>query len=126
MAPGHSTRTYHPTFTVISQDNTICVSYTLRIKGKFPNHKLYTLATSIYIHQFSYVGFVLRHKRLCYHGGLETVDSQHIDSERFSSQHGTLTECWCNVGQRCRHWTNINKTSGQFLIGVGSYNQFSR
>ena len=27
--------------------------------------------------KLSYVGFVLRHKRLCYHGGLETVDSQH-------------------------------------------------
>ena len=26
------------------------------------------------IHQFSYVGFVLRHKRLCYRGDLETVD----------------------------------------------------
>ena len=29
VAPGHSTMTYHPTFSVISQDYiTICVSYT--------------------------------------------------------------------------------------------------
>ena len=68
------------------------------IKSKFPNH----INSSIYlsdiyeevIHQFSYVGFVLRHKQLCYYGGLETVDSQHIDSESFPSQHGTLTKCW--------------------------------
>ena len=38
---------------------------------------------------------MLRHKRLCYCGDLETVDLQHIDSKSFPIQHGTLTKCWC-------------------------------
>ena len=93
-----------------------------RIKSKFPNHINSIYLSDIYekiIHQFSYVGFVSRHKRLCYHG------SQHIDSESFPSQHGTLTKCWFNVGKRRRRWSNIKTTSGQFLVGVVSCNQFS-
>ena len=75
---------------------------------------------------YSHVGFVLRHKRLCYHGGLETVDLQNIDSESFPSQHGTLTKCWFNVGKSRRRWSNIKTTLGRFLVGVVSCNQFSR
>ena len=67
------------------------------------------------IHQFSHVGFVLRHKWLCYHGGLETVDSQHIDSESFPSQHGTITEVGlmsasiADVGLTLKqHWANFS------------------
>ena len=48
----------------------------------------------------------------CYRGGLETVDPQHIDSESFPSQHGTLTKCWFNVGQRRRRWANIKTALG--------------
>ena len=47
-----------------------------RIKSKFPNHINSIYLSDIYeqiIHHFSYVCFVLWHKRLCYHGGLETV-----------------------------------------------------
>ena len=77
------------------------------------------------IHQFSYVGFVLLPKRFCYHGGLETADSQHIDSKTFPSKHGTLTECWFNVGQRRRRWSNNKTTLDQFFVGVVSCNQFS-
>ena len=46
--------------------------------SKFPNHINSIYLSDIYeeiIHQFSYVGLVLRHKQLCCHGGLETVDS---------------------------------------------------
>ena len=53
------------------------------------------------------MGFVLGHKRLCCHGGLETVDSQHIDSESFSSQHvvGFMS---ANVGLTLKqHWANF-------------------
>ena len=42
-----------------------------RIKSKFPNHINSIYLSDIYeeiIHQVSHVGFVLRHKRLCYHG----------------------------------------------------------
>ena len=98
-----------------------------RIKSKFPNHMNSIYLSGFYeeiIHQFSYVGFVLRHKRLCYRGGLETVDSQHIDSESFPSQQGTLTKCWFDVGQRRRRWSNIKTTLGLFLAEV-SCNQFS-
>ena len=83
--------------------------------SKFPNH-----INSIYlseIYEFSYVGLVLRHKQLCCHGGLETVDSPHINSESFPSQHGTLT-----IGQRRRRWSNIKTTLGQFLVGAESCN----
>ena len=45
-------------------------------------------------------------------GCLETVDLQHIDSKSFPSQHGTLTKCWFNVGQRRRRWTNIKTAFG--------------
>ena len=86
-----------------------------RNKSKFPNHINSIYLSHIYvkiIQQFSYVGFVLRHKRLCYHGGLETVDLQHIGSESFPSQHGTLTKCWFNVGQRRRRWCNMKTTLG--------------
>ena len=93
---------------------------------KTVNHWSLILTTCEIFHQFSYVGFELRHKRLCYHGGLETVDSQHIDSECIPSQHGTLTKCWFNVGQRRGRWSNIKTTFGQFLGGVVSCNQFSR
>ena len=99
------------------------------IKSKFPNHINYIYLSDIYeeiIHHFSHVGFVLRHKRLCYRGGLETVDLQHIDSKRFPSQHDTLTKWWFNVGQRGRRWTNIKTALGRFLVGVVSCNQFSR
>ena len=72
------------------------------------------------------MGFVLKNKWLCYHGGLETVASQHIDSESFPSQHGTLTKCWFNDSQRGRRRSNIKTTLGQFLVGVVSCNQFSR
>ena len=44
--------------------------------------------------------------------GSGTVDSPHINSESFPSQHGTLTRCWFNVGQRRRRWSNI-KTFGK-------------
>ena len=94
-----------------------------RIKSKFPSHIDSIYLSDIYeeiIHHFSYVGFVLWHKRLCYHGGLETVDLQHIDSKSFPSQHGTLTKCWFNVGQRRRRWSNIKTVLGQFLVGVVS------
>ena len=97
-------------------------------KSKFPNHiNLYL--SDIYeeiIHQYSHVGFVLRHKRLCYHGGLEIVDLQHIDTDSFPNKHDTLTKCWFNVEQRRRRWPNIKTTLGQFLVGVVSCNQFSR
>ena len=59
------------------------------IRSKFPNHINSKYLSDIYekiIHQISHVGFVLRHKRLCYHGGLETVDLQHIDNKSFPSQ----------------------------------------
>ena len=137
--------TYHPTSTVISQIIILYAFYThRRIKSKFPNHINSIYLNNIYeeiIHQFSYVVFVLIHKRLCYHGGLETVDSQHIDSETFPKQHGTLTKCWFNVGQRCsrwssikttlgqffsRRWSNIKTTLGQFFVSVVSCNLFSR
>ena len=75
------------------------------IKSKFPSHINSIYLSDIYeeiIHHFSHVGFVLWHKRLCYRDGLETVDLQHIDSKSFPSQHGTLTKCWLNVGQRRR------------------------
>ena len=93
--------------------------------SKFPNHINSIYLSDIYeeiIHQFSYVGSVLRHKQLCCHGGLETVDSPHINSESYPSQHGTLTKCWFNVGQRHRRWPNIKTTMGQFLVGVVSCN----
>ena len=86
------------------------------IKSKFPNHINFIYLSGIYeeiIHQFSYVGFVLRNKRLCYYWGMKTVDSQHIDSESFHSQHGTLTRCWFDDGQRRRRWSNIKTTLGQ-------------
>ena len=92
-------------------------------RAKFPNHINSTYFSDIYeeiIHHFSHVGFVLRHKRLCYRGGLETVDLQHIDSKSFPSQHGTLTKCWFNVGQRRSRWSNIKTALGQFLFGVVS------
>ena len=100
-----------------------------RIKSKLPNHINSIYLSDIYeeiIHHFSYVGFVLWHKRLCYYGGLETVDLQHIDSKSFPSQHGTLTKCWFNVGQRRRCWSNIKTAFCQFLVGVVSCNQFRR
>ena len=100
-----------------------------RIKSKFPNHINYIYLCDIYkeiIHQFSHVGFVLGHKRLCYHGGLEAVDLQHIDSESFPSQHGTITRGWFNVGLRHRRWSNIKTALDQFIVGVVSCNQFSR
>ena len=56
-----------------------------RIKSKFPNHTNSIYLSDIYeeiIHHFSHVGYVLRHKRLCYRGVLETVDLQHIDSKK--------------------------------------------
>ena len=87
------------------------------IRSKFPNDINSIYLSEIYeeiIHQFSYVGFVLRHKRLCYHGGLEAVDSQHIDSEGFTSLQGTLIKFRLNIGQ----W-------GQFFVSVVSCNQFS-
>ena len=86
-----------------------------RIKSKFPNHINSIYLSDIYekiIHHFSYVSFVLWHKRLCYHGGLETVGLQHIDSKSFPGQHGTLTKCWFNVGQRRRRWSNIKNSIG--------------
>ena len=92
--------------------------------SKFPNHINSIYLSDIYeeiIHQFSYVGLVLRHKQLCFHGGLETVDSPHINSESFPSQHGTLTKFRFNVGQRRRRWSNIKTNLGQFRVGV-SYN----
>ena len=88
--------------------------------SKFPNHINSIYLSYIYeeiIHQFSYVGLVLS----C-HGGLETVNSPHINSEIFPSQHGTLTNCWFNIGQRRRRWTNIKTTFGQFLVEVVSCN----
>ena len=100
-----------------------------RIKSKFPNHINSKYLSDIYeqiIHHFSYVGFVLSHKRLCYHGGLKTVHLKHIDSKSFPSQHGTLTKCWFNAGQRRRRWSNIKTALGQFLVGVVSCYQFSR
>ena len=57
-----------------------------RIKSKFPSHINSIYLSDIYeeiIHQFSHVGFVLRHKRLCYGGALGTVELQHIDSKSF-------------------------------------------
>ena len=89
-----------------------------RIKRNFPSHINSIYLSDIYeeiILHFSHVGFVFLHKRLCYSGGLETVDLQHIDSKSFPSQHGTLTKCWFNVGQ-CRrrgltlkqHWANFS------------------
>ena len=105
------------------------VFYTHRhIKSKFPNHIHSIYLRDIYeeiIHHFSHVGFLLRHKRLSYRGGLETVDLQHIDRENFPSQHSTLNNCWFNVGQHRRRWPNIKTTLGQFLIGVVSCSQFS-
>ena len=56
--------------------------------SKFPNHINSIYLSDIYeemIHQFSHVGLVLRHKQLCCHGGLETIDSQHSNSEAFSA-----------------------------------------
>ena len=97
-------------------------------KSKFPNQINSIHLSYIYeqiIHHFSYVGFVLWHKRLCYPGGLETVHLQHIDSKSFPSQHGTLTKCWFNVGQRRRRWSNIKTALDQFLVGVVSCNQFT-
>ena len=80
-----------------------------RIKSKFPNYINSIYLCDIYeeiIHHFSHVGFVLRHKRLCYHGGLETVDLwQHIDSKSSPSQHGTLINCWFNL----RRWPTLNQ-----------------
>ena len=93
--------------------------------SKFPNHINSTYLSDIYeeiFHQFSYVGLVLRHKQLCCHGGLETVDLPHINSESFPSQHGTLTQCWFIVGQRRRRWSNNKTTLGQFIVGVVSCN----
>ena len=96
--------------------------------SKLPNHINSIYLSDIYeeiIHQFSYVGLVLRHKQLCCHGGLETVDWKqltHINSESFPSQHGTLTKCCFNVGQRRRRWSNIKTTLGQFLVAVVSCN----
>ena len=90
-----------------------------RIKSKFPKHINSLYLSNIYekiIHHFSHVGFVLRHKRLCYRGGLETVDLQHIDSKSFPSQHGTLTQCCFNVGQRRRRWSNIKTALGNFSL----------
>ena len=95
--------------------------------SKFPNHINSIYLSDIYeeiIHQFSYVGLVLRHKQFCFHAGLATVDSPHINSESFPSQHGTLTECWFNVAniQRLiiiidavttleRHWASSRMAS---------------
>ena len=48
-----------------------------RIKSKFTSHINSIYLSDIYeeiIYHFSNVGFVLRHKRLCYCGDLETVD----------------------------------------------------
>ena len=93
--------------------------------NKFANHINSIYLSDIYeeiIHQFSYVGLVLRHKQLCCHAGLETVYSPHINSESFPSQHGTLVKCWFNVGQRRRRWSNIKTILGQFLVGVVSCN----
>ena len=73
-----------------------------RIKSKFPSHINSICLSDIYeeiIYHFYHVGFVFRHKRLCYCGGLETVDLQHIDSKSFPSPQGTLTKCWFNVEQ---------------------------
>ena len=131
MAPVHSTMTYHPTSTVTSQYNNIIYTFNTHrcLKSKFPNHINSIYLSDIYeeiTHQFSYVGFVLRYKRLCYHGDLETVDLQHINSKSFSSQHGTITKCWFSVGQCRRRWSNIKTTLSQFLVGVVSCNQFSR
>ena len=78
-----------------------------------------------YFTNFCYVGFVLKHKRLCYSWGLETVDLQHIDNESFPSQHCTLTKFWFNVGLRRRRWPNIKTTLGRFLVGVVSSNEIS-
>ena len=98
------------------------------IKSKFPSLISSIYLSDIYeeiIHRFSHVGFVFRHKRLCYFGGLETVDLKHIDSKNFPSQHGTLTKFCFNVGQRCRRWSTIQTALGQFFFGVVSCNQFS-
>ena len=97
-----------------------------RIKSKFPSHIYLSDIYEEKIHHFSHVGSVLWHKRLCCRGYLETVDLQHIDSKSFPSQHGTLTKCWFNVGQRRRRWSNNTTALGQFLVGVVSCNQFSR
>ena len=54
------------------------------------------------------------------------VWKQFGNSKSFPSQHGTLTKCWFNVGQRRRRWSNIKTALGQFLVGVVvSCNQFS-
>ena len=47
----------------------------------------------------------------CYRGGLETVDLQHIDSESFPSQHGTLT----NVGLMSANVADVGLTLKQYL-----------
>ena len=99
-----------------------------RIKSKFPSHINSIYLSDIYeeiIHHFSHVGFVLWHKRLCYPGGLETLNLQQVDSKSFPSQHGTLTKCWFNVGQRRRRWSNNETALGHFVVGVVSCNQFS-
>ena len=48
------------------------------------------------------------------------VWKQFTSSKNFPSQHGTLTKCWFNVGQRRRRWSNIKTALGQFLVGVVS------
>ena len=94
----------------------------VRIKSKFTSHINSTYLSDIYeeiIHHFSHVGFVLWHKRLCYRGGLETVDLQHIDVPANTAQSP-------NVGLMSTNVANIKTALGQFLVGVVSCNQFSR
>ena len=71
------------------------------IKSKFQNHVKSIYLSDIYewiIHQFSHVGFVLKHKWLCYHGGLETVDPQAYWQWELSQQKGhprqMFVNCW--------------------------------
>ena len=99
-----------------------------RIKSKFLSHINSIYLSDIYEeknHHFSHVGFVFRHKRLCYRGGLETVDFQHMTVRAFpanmahSLNVGLMSTNVADVGLTLKqHWAN-------FSFGVVSCNQFS-
>ena len=92
---------------------------------KLPNHINSIYLSDIYeeiIHQFSHVGLVLRHKQLCCHGSLETVDSPILTVRAFPAS----TAPSPNVVLMSVNVANVGLTLkqllGQFLVRVVSCN----
>ena len=89
-----------------------------RIKSKIPNHINYIYLSDIYeeiIHQFSYMGFVLRHKRLCYQRVWKQLTHSILTMRAFptntahSPNVGLMSVNVADVGLTLKqHWANFS------------------